>query len=41
MDEMTGKEILNIIEKLRAEGKSDTEIIDFIIFIETNNPYKK
>lgn len=38
---MTGKEILNLIEKLRADGKTDTEIIEFIIFLETNNPHEK
>lgn len=35
---MTGKEILNLILKLRSEGKTDTEILDFIIYLETNNP---
>lgn len=35
---MTDKEILNLILKLRSEGKTDTEILDFIIYLETNNP---
>ena len=37
---MTGKEILNLIYKLRSEGKTDTEIIEFIIFLETHDPNK-
>ena len=37
---MTGKEILNLIYKLRSEGKTDTEIIEFIIYLETNDPSK-
>lgn len=37
-EQMTGKEILNLIYKLRSEGKTDTEIIDFIIYLETHNP---
>ena len=37
---MTGKEILNLIYKLRSEGKTDTEIIEFIIYLETHDPHK-
>lgn len=40
-EEMTGKEILNLIYKLRSEGKTDTEIIEFIIYLETHDPSKK
>ena len=35
---MTGKEILNLIYKLRSEGKTAEEIIDFIIYLETHIP---
>ena len=35
---MTGKEILNLIYKLRSEGNTDSEIIEFIIYLETHNP---
>ena len=40
-ESMTGKEILNLIYKLRSEGKTDTEIIEFIIYLETHDPTKK
>lgn len=35
---MTGKEIVNLILKLRSEGKTDTEILEFILYLETHNP---
>ena len=37
-EEMTGKEIVNLILKLRSEGKTDTEILEFILYLETHNP---
>ena len=37
-EEMTGKEIVNLILKLRSEGKTDTEIVEFILYLETHNP---
>ena len=37
---MTGKEILNLIYKLKSEGKTDAEIIDFISVLETHDPNK-
>lgn len=40
-EEMTGKEIVNLIQKLRSEGKTDTEIVEFILYIETHNPNEK
>ena len=30
---MTGKEVVNLIEKLREEGMSDTKIIEIILYI--------
>lgn len=40
-EEMTGKEILNLIYKLREDGKTDSEIIEFIIYLETHEPKNK
>ena len=37
-ENMTGKEIVNLIRELRAKGMSDTEILDLIEFIETHDP---
>ena len=37
-DHMTNKETSNIILRLREIGWTDTEINDFILFIETHNP---
>ncbi len=35
---MTGKEIVNLIRQLRADGMSDTKILDLIEYIETHDP---
>ncbi len=35
---MTGKEIVNLIRSLRADGMSDTKILDLIEYIETHDP---
>jgi len=35
---MTGKEIVNLIRSLRADGISDTKILDLIEYIETHDP---
>lgn len=35
---MTGKEIVNLIQKLREKGMDDTEILDLIVYIITHNP---
>lgn len=35
---MTGKEIVNLIRKLKKEGISDSKIIEIIIYIETHAP---
>lgn len=35
---MTGKEIVNLIRSLRAEGVSDTKILNLIEYIETHDP---
>ena len=40
-DRMTGREIVNLILKLRSEGKTDTEIVEFILYLETHNPNEK
>lgn len=37
-DYMTGKEIVNLIRSLRADGMSDTKILDLIVYIETHDP---
>lgn len=41
MDEMTTKEASRIILGLRAAGWSDTEITDFILYIETGEEQYK
>ncbi len=35
---MTGKEIVNLIRQLRADGMSDSKILDLIEYIETHDP---
>ena len=35
---MTGKEIVNLIRKLREKGMASDEIIEIIEFIETHEP---
>ncbi|MBR6222651.1 MAG: hypothetical protein IKQ71_04375 [Lachnospiraceae bacterium] len=35
---MTAKEVANIYIMLRRKGWNDTEIGDFIVFLETHNP---
>lgn len=37
-DDMTGKDIVNLIRSLRADGMSDTKILDLIEYIETHDP---
>ncbi len=37
-DYMTGKEIVNLIDKLQEKGMSSDEIIDIIKYIELNDP---
>ncbi len=37
-DYMTGKEIVNLIRKLREKGLSSDEILDIIEYIETHEP---
>ena len=39
MDEyMTGKEVVNLIRKLREKGMSSEEILEIIEYIETHDP---
>ena len=35
---MTGKEVVNLIRKLREKGMSSDEILDIIEYIETHDP---
>lgn len=35
---MTGKEIVNLIEKLEQEGMTAEKIIEIIKYVETHNP---
>ena len=35
---MTGKEIVNLIRSLRADGVDDTKILNLIEYIETHDP---
>ena len=35
---MTGKEIVNLIRKLREKGMDSAEILDLIEYIETHDP---
>lgn len=37
---MTGREVVNLIDKLRSEGLDDTKIIEIIRYVELNNPKK-
>ena len=37
-EEMTGKEIVNLIEKLEQEGMTAEKIIEIIKYIETHDP---
>lgn len=37
-DYMTGKEIVNLIRRLREKGLSSDEILDIIEYIETHEP---
>ena len=37
-DCMTGKEIVNLIRQLRADGMSDSKILNLIEYIETHDP---
>lgn len=36
--EMTGREVVNLIDKLRSEGLDDTKIIEIIKYVELNDP---
>ncbi len=38
--EMTGREIVNLIEKLEAEGMTSDKIIEIIKYIEKHEPEK-
>ncbi len=40
MDTMSGKEVVNLIEKLREEGMSSDKIIEIIRYIEKHEPEK-
>lgn len=35
---MTGNAIVNLIRLLRADGMSDTKVLDLIEYIETHDP---
>ena len=37
-DYMTGREIVNLIDKLREKNINDTEIIDIIKYVELHKP---
>ena len=37
-DYMTGKEVVNLIRKLREKGMNSEEILDIIEYIETHDP---
>ena len=37
-DHMTGKEIVNLIRKLKEKGISSDEILAIIVYIETHDP---
>ncbi len=41
MNEMTGKEIVNLIDKLREKNIDDTEIIEIIKYVELTDPKEK
>ena len=38
MEELTGKEIVNLINKLQAKGMTSDEIIDIIKYVELTDP---
>lgn len=38
---MTGKEIVNLIRKLREKGMKSDEILEIIEYIETHNPQEE
>ena len=38
--EMSGREIVNLIEKLQEKGMSSDEIIEIILYIEKHQPEK-
>lgn len=38
MDYMTGKEVVNLIRKLREKGMNSDEILEIIEYIETHDP---
>ena len=37
-DYMTGKEVVNLIRKLREKGMSSDEILEIIEYMETHDP---
>lgn len=39
--EMTGKEVVNLIEKLESEGMTADKIIEIIKYVETHEPESK
>ncbi len=41
VNEMTGKEIVNLINKLREKKLDDTEIIEIIKYVELTDPKEK
>lgn len=38
MDNMTGKEIVKLIQRLKKEGMEDSKILDIIQDVESSNP---
>ncbi|MGN9018437.1 hypothetical protein ACTNBM_04805 [Lachnospiraceae bacterium HCP1S3_C3] len=40
MEYMSGKEIVNLIEKLESEGMSSDKIIEIIKYVEKHEPSK-
>lgn len=38
VDDMTGKEIVNLIRKLKEKGMKSDEILEIIEYIETHDP---
>ncbi len=41
MNEMTGKEIVNLIDKLKQEGMTSDKIIEIIRYVELTKPEEK
>ena len=41
MEYMTGKEIINLINKLEEEGMNAEKIIEIIKYVETHDPKEK